>query len=299
MKISIIMSVYKPTKEGLLRTVKSVLSQSFIDYEFIIIKDDEKFSTLELIDSLGQIDFRIKIIDNIKNIGLVKSLNKGLKIAKGQYIARIDVDDWWEKDKLKLQYNLISKDNDVAVVGTKVNLVDTDLKNLINLTAPISDMEIKKSLLNGKNPFTHSSVLFKKFNDVYYNENALHTEDFELWCRYSFLGKMQNLEQRLTNYVVDLNSITGSKRYLMYVNATKVYIKYKKNIKENNRSCIYTGLIEKPNTQMSFVDKLFSKYYALGINELMKNNNLKYYIYLVFSLLINPKIFYFILRRKF
>lgn len=296
--ISIIMSAYRPERDGLLRTVDSVLNQTFNNFEFIIIKDDESSETLELLESIKEGDKRIKIIDNVKNIGLVKSLNKGLKEASAEYIARVDVDDWWEKDKLQLQYETISEDENLVIVGTQVNFVDTNLDRLNDIQAPLTDSEIKNHLLNGKNPFTHSSVLFKKLKDIYYNENAIHTEDFDLWCRYSMLGEMKNLQSRLTNYVVDLDSITGSKRYLMYVNATKVFENYMKSLKSSDKEPIYNGLINNPVVEMNYFDRLFSMYYSLGMKELFKNNRLKYYFYVLVSLLINPKVIYYILKRK-
>lgn len=297
-KISIIMSAYKPDKIGLERTVNSVLEQTFDEFEFILIKDDEESLTLDLLTQIKNSDIRVKIIDNIKNIGLVKSLNKGLKEANAQYIARIDVDDWWEKDKLKLQYEVITKNNFV-IVGSQVNLFDDNLKSLIKVNAPVKNNEIKDYLQKGKNPYTHSSVLFQKFDDIFYNEKALHTEDFELWCRYSLLGDMGCLKERLTNYVVNLNSITGNKRYLMFINATKVYENFLKSINSKDYNCIKNGLIEDPIYSMNIIDKLFSKYYSLGIKERLQNKIIKYYLYVFISLVLNPKVFYFFIKRKF
>jgi len=296
--VSIIMSVYKPNKDGLFRTINSVLKQTFGNFEFIIIKDDPNENILELLQEYEKKDKRIKLIDNKNNIGLVKSLNKGLKIAKGDYIARIDVDDWWESEKLKLQIDVITK-KDLVLVGTQVNLVDENLNPLIEVNSPLDGENIVEYLKRGKNPFTHSSVLFKKIENIYYNENALYTEDFELWCRYSFLGKMENLKERLTNYVVDLNSITNNKRYLMFANATKVCENYVSCYLTKNKDCFENGLISKPIKDMSLSDRLFSKYYSLGAKELFCKNKTKYYCYIFIALVLNPKVLVYQLKRVY
>ncbi len=294
--ISIIMSVYKPDKKGLFRTVKSVLEQSYLKYEFIIIQDDVEKKTEDLLKKIN--DTRVVILKNSENLGLVKSLNKGLSCAKGAYIARIDVDDWWEINKLKLQLEVMLK-KDLVLTGTQVNYVDVNLNPLKKYKTPSTNEFLKSVLESGKNPFTHSSVMFKKFDGISYNENALHTEDFELWCRYYFLGKMEILPIYLTNYVIDTNGITGTKRYLMFINAMKVYERFMYNLQNNKANLIKDGLIEEPQREMSSQELLFSRYYSKGINHAFKGEKIKYYYFLIISLLLNPKIIYYNLRKKY
>ncbi len=294
--ISIIMSVYKPDEKGLLRTVTSVLEQSYSKYEFIIIQDDIEKKTETLLEQIN--DTRVVILKNSSNLGLVKSLNKGLLHAKGAYIARIDVDDWWEINKLKLQLEVMLE-KALVLTGTQVNYVDVNLNPLKKYKTPSTNESLKSVLESGKNPFTHSSVMFKNFEKISYNEKALHTEDFELWCRYYFLGNMEILPLYLTNYVIDINGITGTKRYLMFINAMKVYERFMYHLKNNKSNLIKDGLIEEPQREMSHQEILFSRYYSRGINHAFRGEKIKYYYFLVISLLINPKIIYYNLKKKY
>lgn len=291
-KISIIMSAYKPTREGIFRSIKSVLSQTLTNFEFIIINDDNTLETQNLLNEINCLDNRVKIITNKKNIGLVKSLNKGLKYAEGTIIARIDVDDWWEPEKLERQYKymLINK---LDLLGTATNFVDEQLC-LINFEYLDN---IKEQLLLGKNPFVHSSVMFRKKDNFFYNTKALYTEDFELWCRYYLDGKIGYLNEKLTYYVVDNSGITGSKRYLMFRNSVEIYKNFTYILLSNEKK--QKKLISKPLREMNLFEK-FSNYFLNKAQTSKINKNRKSFSFFSFlSLCINPKLIYFILLRKY
>lgn len=296
-KVSIVLSVFHPNLDNLKRTINSISDQTFSDYELIIVKDDAEQATLVAIQEVKNTIKNLTIIDNMGNIGLVRSLNKALKQANGSYIARIDVGDWWHSQKLHDQYHLMHKDG-LILTGTQVKLFSVDLSILAKQISPLSDVEIRQRLKDGKNPFVHSSVMFKRIDNVFYNEKALHTEDFELWCRYSFVGKMACLEEYYTNYIVDINSITGSKRYLMFANATIVYINFLKFLHKN----IEPGagdLITTPVVKMNYLDTIFSKLYSASENERLKANYLKYLMMTSLSIIVNPKVLFLMFKRKF
>ena len=93
-KVSVLMSVYSEPKEWLISSINSILNQSFSDFEFIIINDNPTRSINSIVLNYFAItDSRVKIFENKSNIGLTKSLNKGLKLTEGKYIARMDADD--------------------------------------------------------------------------------------------------------------------------------------------------------------------------------------------------------------
>lgn len=291
-KISIIMSAYKPTREGIFRSIKSVLSQTLTNFEFIIINDDNTLETQNLLNEINCLDNRVKIITNKKNIGLVKSLNKGLKYAEGTIIARIDVDDWWEPEKLERQYKymLINK---LDLLGTATNFVDEQLC-LINFEYLDN---VKEQLLLGKNPFVHSSVMFRKKDNFFYNTKALYTEDFELWCRYYLDGKIGYLNEKLTYYVVDNSGITGSKRYLMFRNSVEIYKKFTHILLSNEKK--QKKLISNPLIEMNLFEK-FSNYFLNKAQTSKINKDRKsFYFFSFLSLFINPKLIYFLLLRKY
>ena len=106
-KISVIMSVYNGDKY-VHKAIKSILNQTFTDFEFIIIDDGSTDGTFEIINSFVQTDDRIRFISR-KNKGLVSSLNECLSLAKGQYIARMDADDISIKTRFAKQNQFLGK----------------------------------------------------------------------------------------------------------------------------------------------------------------------------------------------
>jgi len=188
-KITIILSTLNRIK-SVLRAITSVQNQSLRDYEFIIVNDGSTDGTDKILNKVANSDKRIKLFNNIVNIGLQKSLNFALSIAKADYIARIDDDDEWiDLNKLEKQYNFLVKNPDYLLIGTAFTYNNVVFKN------PISDKQIRKQILF-RCPFHHSSVLFVRKNtniNVSYNENLLYAEDWELWLRIGLAGKMINL----------------------------------------------------------------------------------------------------------
>ncbi|MCP8319033.1 MAG: glycosyltransferase, partial [Candidatus Methylarchaceae archaeon HK01B] len=120
-KITILMSVYNGEKY-LREAIDSILNQTFKDFEFLIINDGSTDRTVEILRSYH--DSRIKIITNEKNMGLTKSLNKGLKIARSEYVARMDADDISYPRRLEVQYEYMKKNPDVGIVGSWNDVID-------------------------------------------------------------------------------------------------------------------------------------------------------------------------------
>lgn len=287
--LSIIMSVYKPSASDLDVTMRSVLKQTLTDFEFIIIKDDELPETLILLKSWEKIDSRIKVLDNEVNIGLIASLNKGLDTAATSLIARIDVGDWWEPQKLQRQSELFETDSELYVCGTSIELVDEQYNALGNYTYPKSHNEIVSWLLKAKNPFAHPSVMFRK-SALQYNPNALYCEDLEMWYRYSRLGKLVNINEPLTHYVIDTMSITNSKRSLIIENVTKIYCTFLNALRHNDFTFIQNGLNITPARTLSFTDILSNQWYSKATIASFKHQNIKKIYYFSLSIIFNPRL---------
>ena len=115
--ISVIMSVYNTNKSFLAEAIESILNQTYPNFEFIIIDDNSTDGSLSIIEQYMSKDDRIVLIKNKTNIGLTKSLNKGLKLAKGQYIARMDADDVSLPDRFKQQIEYMENNSHVTVIG--------------------------------------------------------------------------------------------------------------------------------------------------------------------------------------
>lgn len=287
-EVSVIMGVFQPEAGNLARTIQSVLDQSFGDFEFIIVQDDGSLETTSLLKKLEEVDARIHLLFNRENLGLVASLNKGLNISGAALIARIDVGDYWDVKKLEKQVRCFDKDKNLMVVGTQFRNYSPDEATYQSLRMPVSDGEIRTWLRNGRNPFIHSSVVFRRRQGIFYNRSALHTEDFELWCRYDFFGAFKNIDEVLTYYLIDSSSISSAKRYLMYANGTRVYRRFLINLKKPDRSEINNGFVLKPVYEMMFYHKWGSNLYTRGMYNLLKDNKITGSAQMVLSALINP-----------
>src|SRR3989338_10709157 len=135
-KISVIMSVYNGMPY-LPEAVKSILNQTYKNFEFIIIDDASTDQSTKYLRFLK--DKRIKLIKNSKNLGLAASLNKALKFAKGEYIARMDADDISLPKRFEKQVKFFKKHPSVDICGTWVNLIDDVGKIIGEKKYPISD----------------------------------------------------------------------------------------------------------------------------------------------------------------
>jgi glycosyltransferase involved in cell wall biosynthesis len=219
-KISVVMSVYNCEKY-IKEAIYSILNQNFGDFEFIIINDGSTDKTREIIEEYK--DERIKVINN-KNKGLTKSLNEGIELAKGEYIARMDADDISLRERFEKQVEFLDFNTDIYMCGTWAEFIDENGVFLKDFKRPITDKEIKKELLF-HNPFIHSSVMIRKsvFDKVgLYNESFRYAQDYELWTRVVAKLKTANLPEALLKYRVLKESITKSKNFKVRLLGIKI-----------------------------------------------------------------------------
>ena len=207
--ISVVMSVFNG-EDYLREAIESILFQTYTDFEFIIVNDGSTDKSLEIIKSYD--DDRIIVIDQ-KNIGLSKSLNKGVAASKGEFIARMDADDICHRDRFQVQVDFLINNRDCVVVGSNACYIDM-VGNILYFSDCLSEWnEIKKVL--PKSPFFHSSTMFSKeaFEKVggYYDEIPQFFEDQILWNRLSKVGELWNLKQALLSYRIVPGSITAGK----------------------------------------------------------------------------------------
>lgn len=192
-RISVIMSVYNGEKY-LREAIESILSQTFTNFEFIIVNDASVDSSLEIIRSYQ--DERIRTINNEKNIGLTKSLNKAIREARGEYIARQDADDISLPNRFEEQIKYFDKHPEVALLGTSADKIDEQGKVLLKV---IVTTKPGRSLFKG-NQFNHGSTMFKRGAVDRlrgYNELFKYCQDYELWLRIANCYEVRNLKQVL------------------------------------------------------------------------------------------------------
>ena len=164
--------------------IQSVLDQTFRDFEFIIIDDGSTDNTLKIIRQFD--DPRIRVIKNPENWGIPKSLNGGLSVCRGKYIARMDSDDVCFPNRLETQVNYLESHPDIGVLGSEVKVIGQD-GQIHNRTRNIlTDPYLIKFWLLFDTVINNPTTLIKKeFLDRVggYNPAFKYAEDYELWTR--------------------------------------------------------------------------------------------------------------------
>ena len=157
-KISILMTVFN-AEEYLSYSIKSILKQTYKNWELLIIDDCSTDNSLRVIKNFR--DKRIKIFKLKKHLGRTKSLNFGLKKIRNKYIAILDADDFSFKNRLYDQINFFKKNKDIDLIGTWYELINNQGK-IIRKQKMTTNINIIKKSMFYKNIFCHSSVMFRK-----------------------------------------------------------------------------------------------------------------------------------------
>ncbi len=237
--ISVIMTAYN-TEKYIKEAIESILNQTFKDFEFIIVDDGSTDNTRLIIEEYAKKDRRIKILYNKKNLGIVKSLNKAIAIAKGKYIARMDSDDVSKLNRLEKQFVFMESNPKVGVCGTNFILINEKGKIIGWKSFPETNEKCKKAFFFC-NPFAHNTVMLRKeCFDIfgYYNNDFLYAEDLELWMRFGQKYKLYNLQKYLVYYRVHaINSIFKNQKQMI-----KATLKARKiALKKYNYHCPFWG----------------------------------------------------------
>ena len=155
-ELSVVMSVYN-AELFLNEAIQSILDQTYQNFEFIIVNDGSTDNSLKIITSFN--DNRIIVIDQ-ENQGLSKSLNTGVSISNGKYIARMDADDISLPNRFELQLDFFNNYKNHVLLGSNIYFVDINGIILDETKLQLTDKKIKKCLPNIK--LMHSSVMFLK-----------------------------------------------------------------------------------------------------------------------------------------
>jgi glycosyltransferase involved in cell wall biosynthesis len=240
MSASPLISVIMPVFNGeiyLSKAIESILNQTLVDFEFIIINDGSTDNSINIIKKYADIDNRINII-NRENKGLVFSLNEGINISKGKYIARMDADDISSHIRFEKQLELLENEcGDIC--GCHFTFVSESNKIINNFIAPITKESINCFLLI-TNPYAHGSVMIRREfiinNMLFYKD--VKAEDHRLWCDFYIAGaKFVTVNDFLFFYRDHNNSISSTKEKSMfkevYYNGSILAKNYHKNFKHD------------------------------------------------------------------
>jgi glycosyltransferase involved in cell wall biosynthesis len=229
-KISVLMPVFNCI-QYIKESVDSIINQTFKEFEFIIIDDCSTDGTFEYLQNLS--DPRINLIRKAQNSGYTNSLNMGLKIAKGVYIARMDGDDISLPDRFAKQISFMDENSDTVVCGGGYEAIGLDFK----FVPKSSNDEIVLELMYCS-PFAHPTVfmrnnILKEYN-IQYNPKYEPAEDYKLWTKLSEYGKLANLNDVLLYYRVHQNQTTNLRSNSQREITKLITFEYLKNLSKNN-----------------------------------------------------------------
>jgi len=210
-KVTVLMPVYN-AEPYLREAIDSILSQTFTDFEFLIIDDGSSDSSRSIVDSYD--DARIIIVSNAGNEGLVSCLNKGIEIAAGTYIAIMNADDVSLPDRLERQVSCLDENKNVSMVAAKAVLID-EAGSETGYWQPdqlATQNEQIRDMLPRTNCIVHPSVMIRRsVARTYRYDGRQHaTEDYDLWLRLAADDhSIEKIDGILVKYRVHKESITA------------------------------------------------------------------------------------------
>ena len=260
--VSVIMPVYNGAMY-LKEAIESILSQTYHNFEFIIINDGSTDDSEQII--LSYDDSRINYIKNPANYTLINTLNIGFSLAKGKFIARMDQDDISHPERLEKQVNFFDSNPEYGLLGTGVNLIKNGGKEKLLYH---TDHTSLKFALAFYCPFIHPSVMLRTtvFDSFifFYDENYVHGEDYELWTRLAFKTKMANLPEYLLDYRLHASQISSQYNLHQIDLAISIRKKYLSNyFSDDSDGLAYIFKLKNSEHSNRFLTKEIKKLYIL------------------------------------
>lgn len=222
-RVTVLMPVYNAA--GFLpAAIGSILKQSYSDFEFLIVDDGCTDDSLAVIAAFD--DPRIRLVRNGSNQGLVASLNRGLELARGEYIARMDADDISLPDRLLRQVAFMDQNPEVAFCGSWLEAFDGSSKTV--WSPPVTDQQIK-SWLFFESVLYHPTVIMRRRalaeEELHYDPEFPHAEDYELWGRMSTKVRFANIGEVLLQYRLHDQSVGRRENETQRVSAGRVRLR--------------------------------------------------------------------------
>lgn len=260
--------------------IQSILTQTYKDFEFIIINDGSTDKSLEIIKKYQMFDERIILISR-ENKGLIASLNEGIEHSRGKYIARMDADDISLPTRFEEQIKFMEKNEHIGVCGTAIIGFSEHTQEKV-WTLNTANTTLKTELLFSS-CFAHPSIFIrKKVIDQYnllYDSNFPHAEDFELWTRIADYTDFANISTPLLKYRILQSSATrqaDQDHNQRFEIIKKIFIKYLdqlgiQNSEEENRlhfTLSVTSRIQTNRINFTALENYFQK--LVQANEVKK-----------------------------
>lgn len=229
--ISVIMSAYNESDNELRNSIESILKQTYRDIEFIIVNDNpENEKVRQVLEYYSGLDSRVKVLENEKNLGLSKSLNKGIEKAGGEYIARMDADDISLPDRFEKQLAFLNRNNLDLVSAFTIN-IDQDGNELPQhkQSSTFESIDIRK-IMRFTDIVKHPTVLGKAevFKEMGGYRELVPAEDYDLWLRMLSADKAIGcMNERVLKYRIRSESISRKNEYKQFLASRYVRMLYK------------------------------------------------------------------------
>ncbi len=237
--VSVLVSAYNAEKY-IEECIRAIMLQSYNNIEVIVVNDGSTDNTQEILNRLSHEYARgreLLVLQNETNLGLIKSLNKGLTYCNGKYVARTDADDIVEPFWIETIVEKMEREPDLLAVGGFITILHDNDVPLGKVGKYTKNKDVWKGCLEYeeilrefpfKNQFTHPTMVirndvFKKYN-LFYDEKYPHAEDYKLWLEILKRGKMANIPQSFTYYRVHHNQISSKYNDIQEKSARKIRI---------------------------------------------------------------------------
>ncbi|MBO4712066.1 glycosyltransferase [bacterium] len=219
-KISVVMPVYN-REQYLKESVESILNQTFTDFEFIIVDDQSTDSSWKIIQEYASKDSRIVAVKNTGKKGCYPARNCGHKLAKGKYIAVMDSDDISLPERLKTQFNFMEQNPEIGICGSWAKTFGDENNEL----KPPQNHERIRDANFFFCSMVHPTIMFRNKDEIVYSEEALFSQDYELFCRKINDLKFANIPKILLLYRVHKNQIGNAKKAEQDHNANTIKLR--------------------------------------------------------------------------
>lgn len=201
-RVSVILPVYN-SSSYLEQAVDSLLKQSFGDFELLAVDDGSTDSSRSILEQASERDPRVRVLSQ-QNGGVALALNAGIKVAKGEFIARMDADDISLPDRFSLQVSFLEMHPCVVAIGGQIVLVDPEGRELCPMPMPKDHLSIDEFHLNNfTSALCHPATMIRKdaLVDIGgYDPKFLTAQDLDLWLRLAEVGQLSNLESVVLHY---------------------------------------------------------------------------------------------------
>lgn len=216
--VTVLMAVYNTREDWLRMAIESILSQSYTDIEFLIVLDRPTDNSAEIVGEYAKKDNRIKVLRNEINLGLTRSLNRGLEKARGKFIARMDSDDVAFADRIQKQAQYFEQ-HELDIMGAGIIKIDEDGKQIKDASTAYNPAQVNAALrYMDCVPHPTWFVRTEVYRELGGYRDVKCCEDYDLLLRARRRGfRIGNHEEPLLYYRINTKSITNSNRLRQFL----------------------------------------------------------------------------------